>query len=355
MNRLFVAMVVCAMAFAINGYGQCANDLADKELCMYTLTPAQAASFSVTDNAVSAFWTTGWAGRDYVQLIPPDNCYPGSCNFVGGATDAMMTVKAGCTTQGLYLYVAIQDNIWVDRASASDIGADAVDLFFDDSSSAFIGTCTDCRIGLYGNFLTYTTAQCQIWMGGTVAPTGLYYQYYDNSLWSWGAHPVTWAEAAAQYNLHVEVVTVDATHKVQEWFIPWTNFGNGGFPVGTAIAGKRVGFSGGYNDKDGDNAVEDKLRFTGKDPWSTVITDAWGDMLIPSDVGPVEAYSTGVIKSTNARGVSASRVVATEYYSLSGSRIAPESLQQLPANSVCVKVSRLADGRRVSEVSKLVK
>jgi len=352
MNRLFVGIVLCAMAFAINTYGQC-DDLADKVLCVYTLNSTEIAAFSATDNAVSGFWTSNWAGRDYVQLVPPDNCYPGNCAFVGGATDARMTVKAGGSAVGLYLYVEIQDNAWVDRTSATDIGADAVDLFFDDSSSAFIGTCTDCRIGLYGNFLCYTTAQFQVWMGATAPPTGFYYQYYDNALWSWSPHPVTWAQALAEYGFQAEVITVDATHKVQEWFVPWTKFGNGGFAEGTAMAGKRLGFAGGYNDKDGDNAVEDKLRFTGKDPWSTVITDAWGDMLVAADMPVVSAL--GVTKPAKAMGVSASHVVATEYYSLSGSRIAPQSLQQLPANSVCVKVSRFADGRRVSEVSKLVK
>jgi hypothetical protein len=353
MKNLHAGIILCTMAFAINTYGQCANDLADKELCVYTLTPEQAQSFSASDNRVSDFWTSGWAGRDYVQLVPPDNCYPGNCNFVGGATDARMTIKAGGTAQGLYLYVEIQDNIWVDRASDADIGADAVDLFFDDSSSAFIGTCTDCRIGLYSNFLTYTTAQFQVWMGGTVAPTGFNYQRYDPLTWAWGATVLTWATAKSLYGFEAEIITVDATHKVQEWFIPWTKFGNGGFPEGTAMAGKRLAFAGGYNDKDGDNATEDKLRFTGKDPWSTSITDAWGDMLLAADMPPVE--TVGVIKSAKTTGVSAGRVIATEYYTLSGSRIAPENVKQLPANSVCVKVGRLADGRRLAEVSKLVK
>jgi hypothetical protein len=161
------------------------------------------------------------------------------------------------------------------------------------------------------------------------------------------------------YNLHAEVVTIDATHKVQEWFIPWTSFGNGGFPFGTSLNGRRLGFAAGYNDKDGDNALEDKLRFTGKDPWSTSVADAWGDLLIAADMPgppcPTGYDSCSAARPVTATGVTASRVVATDYYDLSGSRIAPEVVRQLPANSVCIKVLRFADGHRVNEVSRLAK
>jgi hypothetical protein len=49
------------------------------------------------------------------------------------------------------------------------------------------------------------------------------------------------------------------------------------------------------------------------------------------------------------------QAISVEYYSLSGGRIAPEIVRQLPANSICVKVSRLADGRRASQVTRLTK
>jgi hypothetical protein len=48
-------------------------------------------------------------------------------------------------------------------------------------------------------------------------------------------------------------------------------------------------------------------------------------------------------------------ILRSEYYSLSGSRIASESVKQLQSNSLFVKVIRFADGRRVSELSKLVR
>jgi hypothetical protein len=349
MKTLCTSIVLCVMTVAVNSHGQC-DSLGDKTLCVYTLTPSQAAAFSTTDSAVSSFWTTDWAGRDYVQLIPPDNCYPGACNFVGGATDAQMTIKAGGTARGLYLYVEVQDDIWVDRASRLDIGADVVELFFDDSSAAVIGACgIDCRIGIYGSYLSYTTSEFMVWMGPTNPPANLIHNYY-NSMGDWGMYEPTWEGVFAQYGLRVEIITVDATHRVQEWFIPWTSFGNGGFPLGTAMAGKRLGFAGGYDDRDGDSGTTtvDKLRFTGKDPWASD-ANYWGDLLIAADMPPVES-ATGVTAPARAVGLSTSRVVATECYSLRGERLpastAPALIVKRQANGTHLTMSIAQRGRQ---------
>jgi hypothetical protein len=271
---------VCAWAAAVAA----CDDPFDNVLCVYTLSPADEAAFSATDGQVSAFWQA-WDSRDIVDLIAPDNCYPGRCGF-SGPDDASLVIKAAGTERGLYLLATVGDNIWVDPADDNDWGADAMDLYVD---------AQDCLIGLYNSTLSYTTQQVFVWMGGAAAPSGCRIAYYDENMWSWQGTPMSWSDMGAVWGLQAEVVQVDATHKAQEWFFPWDRFGKG-LGVGTPLAGRRVALSGGYNDKDGDNTDPHCLRWLGRDPWAedAKTVNYWGDLLLADDMG-------SVVSTTGAR------------------------------------------------------
>jgi hypothetical protein len=355
MSKLIVAVAAIAlMCGAATTLAQC-DDPFDQTLCVYTLTPTEEATFSSVDGAVSGFWDS-WGGRDYAELIYPDDCYPDRCGFTGTG-DAGLIIKAAGTGKGIYLYLAVQDNVWVDRSAADDIGADATDLFFDSMSPDDIFTCTDCLVGLYSTTLTYTTQQFQVWMGATAPPTGFNYQHYDEQLWSWQAMGLTWQAAEVLYGFKAEVITVDGTHKTQEWFFPWEKFGQG-IPVGTDLGNRHVSLSGGYNDKDGDNPTNDCLRWTGKDPWAgdAQTVNYWGDMVLAADMGTVQQVVSTIPQVAGRSGsVASSSVAHTDYFNLQGARLATSAVNALPVGSMVLKRITMRDGSQKADMIRVTR
>ncbi len=339
-------IAVAALAGALVVQAQTCDDPYDHTLCVPTLQASDEASFSVSDNALSSFWGN-WTGNDYIDLISPDNCYPDRCGFVG-TDDATLMVKAAASTRGLYLLVEVNDNTWVDRADANDWGADAVDLYLDARAPNDIATCTGCLIGMYSSSLTYTTRQFFVWMGGSSLPDGALAAHYDDNLWSWQSATMTWEQLQSQWGMHAEVVSIDATRKAQEWFLPWDRFG-GDFVEGASLAGRQLGLSGGYNDKDGDNSEPHCLRWLTRDPWATdaTSTNYWGTLQLADDIGPVAAASavhprSGVVP---AQGSCRQAGSAAGRYSLAGQRVAGARSMHTTASGVYV--ARAADGRTV--------
>lgn len=347
MTKCTAAFVLCLIVAAGTALGQC-EDPFDEVLCVAGLTPAEESSFSPTDGKLSDFWKDeNWGSKDYIEMLPPGDCYPDRCGFDGGE-DASFIVKAAATGKGLYVLAIAKDNVWVDRADAEDWGADAADLYFADLSSQEIATCTDCLIGLYSSALTYGTQQMQVWMGATSLPSGFRYAYYDENLWSWQTVELDWGAAKTLYGLEVEVVLVDANTKVQEWFFPWQRFG-GGIAVGTALGGKKLAFSGGYNDKDGDNPDPHCLRWLGKDPWTIEDGETyWGDLLLADNIGSVEAVldvkhapsaTRAPIRYGSGRG---------ELYSLTGRRLPAAAAGAAAPRGVVVHRTIGSDGAAAS-------
>jgi hypothetical protein len=338
-------MIACSavLFWATGGLGQCPVDPFDVVLCVYTLTAQEEEQFSNTDGQVSAFWSS-WSGRDEIELLAPDDCYPGRCNFTGTG-DAAIIMRAAGTGRGLYLYMAVEDNVWVDRASETQIGADATDVFFDKMDANSIFTCTDCYVGLYSTTLTFSSNQFQVWMGSATPPATFNYQEYDDALWSWTENKLTWANAEIIYGFKAEVVTVDPTHKVQEWFYPWEKFGKG-IPVGTELGNMKVAFTGGYNDMDGDNPTNDCLRWTTKDPWASDAQEVnyWGDLQLAADMGTVEQVLPTAVKVRPARAMPVRGVSRTDFYSLRGRRVPAERVARMPGSGILVKRNVFADG-----------
>lgn len=296
-------------------YAQC-DDPFDATLCLYKLTEQQAQQFNGSDRQVSAFWA-GLTG-DYVELTPPNNCAAGACSF-SGADDGTLLVKVAGTAKGIYVYAEVQDNVWVDRVG-NNYGDDSVDMYFDTNDAATLASCTDCLIGLYQSALSYGTQQFQVFMGSTSLPTTFQFSYYDPNAWSWQTLTgISFADAKTLHNLEIDIIGVDATHKAQEWFVPWPNFG-AGVAVGTDLSGKRFGFAGGYNDMDGDNAEPDKLRWPQDgDPWADMsVKSYWGDILVPSDMGAVEGVA---VRKPVARTAVPAMSAHAETFTLRGERL----------------------------------
>lgn len=351
MRILCIAVAATMLAgSAATTFGQC-EDPFDAVLCVHHVAVADE-QFEM-DGRVSDFWSN-WESKDYVELIPPGDCYPVTCGF-DDAEDATLSIKAVGTSKGLYMLASVKDNTWVDRADIDDWGADAVDFYFDKLSANDIWTCTDCLIGLYDAVFSYSTQQFQVWMGATGLPAGCRYAYYDDQLWSWQTIELTWDEAKNQYGYEIDVIQGDDPGiKQQEWFFPWQTYAKG-IEVGTLLDGKRLAFSGGYNDKDGDNADPHCLRWQTKDPWQND-ANYWGDLLLADGMGTVEAVMD--VKGAQAASVRAkprAAVVSTEYFTLRGRRIARDALRSLPRGSMIMRRHRLADGTMVSEMHRVIR
>jgi len=330
MRHAFAVVLACFVFGSVSmSYGQC-TDPYDANLCVYPVTNAPA---NIRDGVISAFWND-WGGKDYIEMIAPDDCYPDRCGFVG-SDDALLTIKAAATNIGLYVLSTVTDNTWVDKASADDWGADAIDFFFDAMDANAIWTCTGCTIGLYDSKLTYTTQQFQVWMGASASPTGCRMAYYDEILWSWQTIGLTWNELSVLYKIEIDVINIDATHKAQEWFFPWTAYGKG-LAIGTNLDGMKLGISGGYNDKDGDNANPDCLRWLGKDPWSGTV-NYWGDFVLQSGIGAVDTNTSAI----NQRSFFSTRFNTvnrpSDFYTLQGKKVATGTIGNVVKNAVLVK------------------
>ncbi|MBD3239918.1 MAG: hypothetical protein GF331_04980 [Chitinivibrionales bacterium] len=353
MKRFSVAITACILAGSLaTAYGQC-DDPLDAILCASALTPTQEAQFDASSTDPSPFWAdlTG----DYVEVIPPGDCYPDACGFTD-ASDGQMLLKAAATSKGLYFYAEVQDNVWVDWSGGDSYGDDSVDLYVDEMSADDIWNCTDCLIGLYDSKLTYTTQQYQVFMGGTSIPTTFRRAAYDPMLWSWQTLSLDFATAKTMYGFEVKVVSAGANKKIQEWFFPWQTMGDGIEP-GTDVSNTRFGFCAGYNDMDGDNVSPDKLRWPNqKDPWAGD-ANYWGDILTPADLGAVEAVVAVDGRSVNsgAGHVARADLIETELFNLQGQKISDDALRLLPKGSLIMKRHTLSDGSKMHEMHRIVR
>lgn len=346
MGRFLAGAISVAMLAASGSYALTA-DPADAVLGLYELTEAQTSSFSASDQKVSDFWKE-WTGKDYIDMNTTNNSYPGRDAW-SGTDDAHITVKAGYGKLGIYLYCEVTDNTWVDPVTGSEgWGYDAVDLYFDNKSSADISSGGDAVMvnPSYGWSLTFTSQQVQVWMGSTALPTTFRYSYYDELYWDWSRNEVEFATAATTYNgMAMEVVKVDDTHKTQEWFIPWSQVGVGGVS-GAKTAGTRFGFSGGYNDMDGEDGEVKSLRWKLYDPFAGAenALASWGDLELEKDI------ALGVApKARNLGRQLTGKITATQYFTLKGQRIAAPTAQYV-GNATMVVERAIVDGKAVSRL-----
>lgn len=278
MKRGALGFLLCLSALT---YGQTGGG--EAVLVARQLTAEEAMAFKM-DGRISPFWAT-WAA-DSLDMTPPANCYPDRCGFYGFG-DARVAVKAAWTSRGLYLCVSVRDDRWIGRTDADDWGADALTVYLDSQDAASIFTCTDCLIGLYASTLSYCTQAFRTWIGAGVPPETFHHSYYDEQLWSWQTVNVTRDAARSMYGMTMDAAFLSAGVRAQEWFIPWPSLGCGlQYPQPVDLYGRRIAFTAGYDDKDGEQDMPDCLRWLGKDPWATdaQLVNYWGDILLGDTV-----------------------------------------------------------------------
>ena len=104
---------------------------------------------------------------------------------------------------------------------------------------------------------------------------------------------ITFEDAAKEYGIQVKIITTDYYYKVQEWFIPWSEFGGG--LSGEPEMFTKFAFSPGFNDRDegehfppgvsssgGSVKGSDALRWINKSsPWgSSKPPYNWGEIVL---------------------------------------------------------------------------
>jgi hypothetical protein len=139
--------------------------------------------------------------------------------------------------------------------------------------------------------LSLTTKQYQVAFGDSAPPVS--YKRNCPAPWDMNYEMLTLAQGAAQFGMQVDVTTVDKYRRAQEWFIPWSEVGNGGLSAEPA-SGTRIAFSPGYNDTDPGEympGTSGALRWVGRSsPWGFAAQDGkapmgWGDI----EMGPLIA------------------------------------------------------------------
>ncbi len=244
------------------------------------LSAAQEKTFGAKDNAVSAFWEQV-AGE--LRLTAKENADEGSRFSIVTMADAVLRVKAAHTARGLYLYLEVTDNCFMECSPEFYYAVDAVDIMLDCHSSAHVSdSANDTQLICQGWGLGLATKQIHVAFGNRRPPPFFLRNYADP--WDFTQHRCTFEEARTHLGIDIRFVTLSKMVRVQEWFLPWAEVGTGLIteepPVGTRLA-----FAAGYNDTDADGSGEKRLRLMGpSSPWrhgaGTEAPRGWGDILI---------------------------------------------------------------------------
>jgi len=308
MHRTHTTVSACLLAWLalpVSSYPQCADPF-DNVLCVYQLSPAEEAQVSFSDGQVAGFWAD-WAGRDQIDMVPPDDCYPGQCGMTD-SLDAQLIVRAAATTQGLYLYAASTDDHWVEDPGDSGVTCDVVELFFDQLQAD--RACWWCDewylIGCdyRATPLSYTAWHLRAPTGAGQRTPRVRMRHYDTDVWTWVTVDYTRDSLQSVWALEIDTATLDPEHRAQEWFLPWHTFCMG-LPAGAQLAGRRLAFIGGYNDADTASATVGLLRWNGGDPFLRSDACYWGDLLLPTDMPPVAAVGVAPQRQAIPRSTSA--------------------------------------------------
>jgi hypothetical protein len=311
-------------------------DAHDAVLVAYQITPAQEAEFS-RDGSVTPFWSAWDSANqrtspqlDYAELTPILNGWVTGGSF-SGPEDAALEERAAFGQNGLYLYVRVTDDNW---QGPTDYRTDAVDFFVDRLSSDSIRSCNPADCYVQPSFfwsLTFYTVQYEIPVGGGAVPPNIMVNYFDGSCSGCGGGSVPISSLPQAYRgMNLDVVRRNANSCVLEFCIPWSWVGCLGGVGNMPVVGRKIAFTGGYNDVDSGQSTSEQtnLRWKEREPFAycTDLTpphdfcDAWGDI----EFGPALSDVASVAPARGRASVAtyATRnVVPSEWYSLCGRRI----------------------------------
>jgi hypothetical protein len=165
--------------------------------------------------------------------------------------------------------------------------------------------------------------------GGSSKPTGFRIaEYNDTSAWYLpdSGYNVSFGESKELLDgLCIEVIWLDERTRVQEWFVPWSQYGKGGVARGRRGGSVELALILGYNDADGDLQPEefpDRLRWKNLcDPWCGQLIDTYGDLFVPF----LAPDTSATLRPGLAHGPAGGKSVITEYFTLKGQRLSPRS------------------------------
>lgn len=276
-----------------------APDPEDSILVAYGLNGRMEAQFSSTDSRVSDFWNKIDEHRDRIVLRQRDHAArDAEFNFVL-THDCNMEVKAAYGADGIYLLLEINDDndvAWTNQWTGTEMEQfylhfDAVDLLTDSRSIGEISAPEGKDLFVSRSFgLTYTTRQYQVACGKEGNRPGGFKRALADP-WDFYGMYHTFEEAASQFGIQIENIKTEPFYKIQEWFIPWSEYGGG--LNEEPEAGTRLAFTAGFNDRDegehfppgvtssgGTLKASNALRWIGRtDPWGTSEPPyAWGEI-----------------------------------------------------------------------------
>lgn len=307
----------------------------DQTLIAYRLTTAQETSILQSDGtAPSAMWEQ-WdvqnaqtLQRDYAVLSTTAHAWNRAGEALTDDSDASMTIQAAYGEQGLYLLSSVTDDdivagggqVCIDETCESDVrAADAVNLFLEQNSWASLEGGD-----IYGTFpmrdsnsFAYGTVQIQMRFGTGVPSERCHVAMYSYTEMGLAITSGTAEDAATNHDgMLLRVFEPVGGVAVQEWFVPWSQFGPMGFFT-TPEEGRELSFSGGYDDMDAaDGTGLNSLRFVpGTDPASCPQTSAvdrcvpWGALLL----GPALVDDNAVAPERAGSQIAASGMASAVY------------------------------------------
>ena len=272
----------------------------DSILVAYGLTGEMEARFSSSDQQVSDFWKFMDGNHDRISLRQRSNAAPGaSFNFVL-THDCNLEARAAYGADGIYLLIEINDDndvAWPNQFEGTEkeqfyLDFDAVDLLTDSRSVDEICDPAQRDQFVSRSFgLTFTTRQYQVACGTEAErPDGFKRALSDP--WDFYGTFYTFEEAQSRFGIQIENIKTDYFYKVQEWFIPWSEYGGG--LAGEPAAGTRLAFTVGYNDRDegehfppGVNSSGASVKASNALRWIGA-TDPWGSNKPPCGWGEIE-------------------------------------------------------------------
>jgi hypothetical protein len=305
----------------------------------YWIFPDPATQFSATDGKVSDFWSFFW-DRMNVAGLNMDYAFMASdytlCAWnrcvtepFYGHDDAKLTIRGACGAKGVYLYIEVEDDSWVESVDSS---RDMVAFYFDQYNTTN-GLNDSTKYINHSWAITATTKKIFASVGSSIPADSFIYGFYDTASKTMVEHRVCSGDSAYD-GMAMEVIHVDSTHRVQEWFIPWRQWLGPGF---SNPSNTQFGFTIEYNDADSAlPGCSNTITWQGLcDPQCGPSVGFWGNIEVPGVAGVLPH------KLVPSRPHLANKV---EYYTFRGERISGTAVK---ASSLIVKRHSPADGIRM--------
>ena len=285
--------LVGSKAAVLAGYTPKSGGKPENILLAYGLTADQEKTFAADPRAVSAFWNAIDDKHDRIFMDQRNHNREGSTFSIVNNRDATLLVKAAHSARGLYLYLEVTDNQFLnyDPTLSGYLATDCLSVLLDSKSSAVILDPKNAPNYInQGWGLCLSTVQYQIAFGNDAPPPMFRFNYADP--WDMNFKFETFANARAQKGIEVRWVKLDRFHRVQEWFLPWTAIGRPGDLAAEPAVGTRLAFAPSYTDRDkgGEDPGTPKTLawINHSSPWNFSATrgeapKGWGDL----EIGPM--------------------------------------------------------------------